>query len=263
MASGMVELIALKPFAHSIGTVDIGQSFRVSRQYGQSLIDAKIARLAGRSAPAPKAARWAGAKVVIIASGPSLMQEDLEMVRRWRAQIVPEMRKVVVINTTFLAAPWADLLYSADFAWWHHYAAEVKEVFQGECWTQSEPAKKNYGLNYVTCERRVGLSAIPGVIHSGGNSGYQSIGLTASFGASEIVLLAFDMQRTGGVSHHHGDHPKELRQSSPFATWLRSFKALSKDLKSANIRVVNASRSTALEDFDRVPLDEALGMTNA
>lgn len=95
-------------------------------------------------------------------------------------------------------------------------------------------------------------------IHFGGNGGYQVINLAYLWGASRMVLLGYDMQRTGGASHWHGDHPRGLLKSSPYEQWIKRFGDLAADLWKEKINVVNASRETALQCFPRMPLEEAL-----
>src|SRR5690606_36428084 len=97
----------------------------------------------------PSSGRWR--TVVCIASGPSLTADDVETVRRWRQEAQGEHAGagqdasaggpdrewaggpvgVVVTNTTFRAAPWADVLYAMDRAWWLRYLDEVRKAFTG------------------------------------------------------------------------------------------------------------------------------------
>lgn len=259
MTSSTLELISLKRFSHSVGTVESGERFSASTLYAGELVDAGFARFAsGPARISPRrAGAWAGCSMVIVASGPSLTEEDLTTVRAWR-DALPEQRKVMVVGLTFLRALWADALYAADTIWWDRYHAQVRESFSGERWSQSEEARKNYGTRFILAERRDGLSRIPGVIHQGGNSGYQAIGLAYERGAEKIILLAFDMQRTFGRLHHHDPYPKGFPRECPFERWIPRFAALARDLDREGVKVINASRATALGCFDRAALAEAL-----
>ena len=93
------------------------------------------------------------------------------------------------------------------------------------------------------------------MIREGGNSGYQAINLAFHFGAARIVLLGFDMQRTGGQMHWFGNHPGKLHVPSPYKDWVLRFNQLAADLRDAGVEVLNCSRETALECFERVPLE--------
>lgn len=157
----------------------------------------------------------------------------------------------------FQQIPWADLLYACDLLWWDRYIDEVREKFGGECWgLEAEVAK--YGVSVVEADiGGVGLGR-HGVIHTGGNSGYQAINLLYFLGAKKIILLGYDMQKTGGKSHSHGDHPSGLNRSSDFSDWISRFGPLARDLRNNGIKVLNATRETALSCFERVNLEQAL-----
>jgi hypothetical protein len=200
---------------------------------------------------------WSGATVVIMASGPSLTVDDCERVRRWRAD--DDDRRAIAINTTFRVAPWADVVYACDARWWDVYAAEVGATCpDADRWTAELPARERHGVSHIPNFRCPGLYRRPGAINQGVNSGYQAIGLAYQFGAARIILLGYDMQQTGGKSHHHGDHPKGLVQALPYALWLQAFPALAKDLAAVGVSVVNATRTTALKAFPLVDLAKAL-----
>lgn len=146
------------------------------------------------------------------------------------------------------------MLYACDDNWWKRYYHEVSAEFAGELWTQDNRAAQLYGL-----KRMPGIGA-PGLgrtqIHWGGNSGYQAINLAYLWGAARIVLLGYDMKRTGGKSHWFGDHPKGLSGNSPYTKWVENFDRLAADLRDEGVRVVNATRETALTCFDRLPIWE-------
>lgn len=97
-----------------------------------------------------------------------------------------------------------------------------------------------------------------GLIHTGNNSGYQAINLVYLFGAKIIFLLGYDMQRTDGKSHWHGDHPGNLNRHSNYPKWIENFQKLASDLKEEGVKVVNATRKTALNCFPKQKLEEIL-----
>jgi hypothetical protein len=158
-------------------------------------------------------------------------------------------------------APWADVLYAGDLRWWRVYGAEAERDFRGERWSCAGLD----GVNHVEGVDDVGLSLRPGRIHTGGNSGYQAIGLAFMFGASRIVLLGYDLQRgPKGESHHHGDHGHGLPNlTSDMREWVRRFLTLGADLRRQGVEVINATRRTALKCFEPQPLDIALAARRA
>jgi hypothetical protein len=251
-------LVALKRFAHSVGVIEAGERFNASHFYGRELIESGFARRS--DANVVRSGLWAGCTVAIVASGPSLEEQDLEALRAWR-DASPARRKVLVLNLTFRRALWADALYAADDLWWDEYHAEVERDFAGERWSQSEHARRRYGTRFIQCERREGLSRIRGVINSGGHSGYQALGLAYELAAPRVILLAYDMQSTGGKLHHHPPYPHErgfMRNGGNFDKWCGEMGALARNLESEGVSVVNASRTTALTCFARTPLHMAL-----
>ena len=80
--------------------------------------------------------------------------------------------------------------------------------------------------------------------------------MAAQAGAKRVVLLGYDCQHTGGVSHWHGDHPNHFGNARMTASWLDKFAELAEDL--AHIEIINASRDTALTCFPRARLEDLL-----
>src|SRR4051794_36846444 len=97
---------------------------------------------------------WTGGSVVIIASGPSLTVADCETVRNWRVG-TPGSR-VIVINTSFRMAPWADVLYACDAGWWQEYGAEARAVFGGEFWSTDAGLARPAWVNVIPSRNRPG-----------------------------------------------------------------------------------------------------------
>ena len=193
-----------------------------------------------------------------MASGPSLCAEDATLVKRWREQ---GRGKVIVVNTTFRMAPWADVLYACDGGWWRVYGPEVDASFSGEryCYAQYGTL---HGATQVKAQVGVGgLNKKPGWINTGGNSGHQAIHLSRNWGATEIILLGFDMGWSGGQSHWHGHHPSSLMNTGQFGLWIQHMNKLAADLKAEGVRVINSSRRTALECFERQSIEDALCLT--
>jgi hypothetical protein len=194
--------------------------------------------------------RWKGRTVVCIASGPSLTAEDCETVHA-------AGHPTIVTNTTFRLCLWADVLFAFDSRWWKasddeskrlgfkSYADESAERFKGERVTTSLAGKS------------MGLTSMHGEswFEPYGNSGTAAVSLALIGGASRVVLLGYDCQRTGGKAHWHGDHPPMLGNAGSIASWPKKFANLA---KRAGDRVVNCSRATSLTCFPRMDLKEAL-----
>lgn len=155
---------------------------------------------------------------------------------------------VIVANTTFRAAPWADYLFAMDDKWWMVHRDEVEATFKG----------KNYCFNGHSGRKiATALHKTPGYF-TYGNTGAGCISLAAHLGATRIILLGYDAQRTGGKNHHHGNHPKPLGNCGSILNWPKHFRRLADALK--HIEIINCSRQTVLKHFPRMALEDALGI---
>lgn len=184
---------------------------------------------------------WQGRTVVCIASGPSLTAEDCELVHA-------SGHPVIVTNTTFRLCPWADVLFAFDAKWWAVYHEEVKQVFKGRRISYSR------SVSHLAIES----THMSGWFHNFGNSGACAIAIAIAGGAKKIVLLGYDCQKTGGVTHWHPDHPKGMSNAASIKQWPGQFKNVAMEAKDKGAEVVNASRETALKCFERQTLEAAL-----
>lgn len=205
---------------------------------------------------------WDGFDVAILASGESLALQDFAQcaaVKAWRER--GRFRAVIVINTTWRAAPWADVLYACDFAYWNgrdrtdtpRYVDEAKAGFAGQLWTQDVDAAKAYGLRHIRSARGDGLAREVGLINQGANSGYQAIGLAYQAGAARVFLLGYDMHG----EHWHGRHPGLLHRSQAFPVFLKNFDRMAADVANLpDFSVVNCTPKSALRCFPRLTWQE-------
>jgi hypothetical protein len=200
---------------------------------------------------------WSGRTVVCIASGPSLTEEDCEAVRL-------AGHPTIVTNTTFRRCLWADAVVGFDSRWWNAvddeckragfatYAEEVKATFRGQRFTCSQ--LKTLGASSLYQVPWFRLFA---------NSGASAISLAISGGASRVVLLGYDCQRTGGKSHWHGDHGKTMQgralsNCKSLPEWPAIFARVAKFANGKGVDIVNCSRATALQCFTRMDLASEL-----
>lgn len=184
---------------------------------------------------------------ICIASGPSLTQADVDYCRgKGKVYAVKECRHL---------APWADILYAADTDWWERFDGCAD--FAGERWTCSEEAAKKYGINHIKINSQLVWSDTPGLIASGGNSGFQVINMAALDGAERIILLGFDYGYDPAQTDKHWwekEHPRESRYSN-YAEWN---KKLAKAAEQMKVPVFNASVQSAITCFERVNLREII-----
>lgn len=186
-----------------------------------------------------------------IASGPSLTLDD--------ALLTHGRGRTIAVNDAWRLAPWADILYACDKRWWSHHIVEVRSRFRGRLVTINEPAAGEYGLELWRSADAKGLSREPGLLHEGLNGGYQAINLAYLEGATEIILLGYDMAvGDDGRTHFFGDHPGNLQAESPFADFLVCYARIRP--ADYGIRIINCSRKTALTCFEQESLESALSL---
>lgn len=193
--------------------------------------------------------------VLCAATGPSFHVEHAELIEATRASAGGRLR-VLAINDAYRLLPFADALYACDAKWWAVHEPATRE-FRGERWTQSFAAAEAYGLRLVHAEKGEGLARRAEAIYASSSSGYQALGLAHLWGARRIILVGYDYQRTGGLGHFFGEHPKPLTQGN-LSTLARPFPALAQKLAAAGVAVVNCTGETALRCFARARLDDIL-----
>lgn len=192
---------------------------------------------------------WPDETIVVLASGPSLTQADVDACRG---------RRVIAVKDAVRLAPWADVLYFAGVgvgSWWKTYTTLIRS-FAGLKFTLEPKAEalapmlRNTGM--------LGLETDPTGLRHGRNSGYQAVNLAVHVGARRIVLLGFDMRRdANNRSHFFGEHAYHTVPSQ-YDMFTRCFDSMIAPLQVLGVEVLNATRDTALTSFPRVSLAEAL-----
>lgn len=100
------------------------------------------------------------------------------------------------------------------------------------------------------------LSNLPTEV-AGLDAGTSAINLAYLFGASEIVLLGFDMaggRWLNGRYPHHLPHPPQR----DFDLHLAALAPIAEDLKAAGVRVINSSPTSAVTCFEKRNLEAFL-----
>lgn len=200
---------------------------------------------------------WPDSTIVCIGGGSSLTREDVEYCRG--------KAKVIAIKEAFLLAPWADVLYAADWKWWKFYHREVEagrwSAFEGLKYgiEQLETPPIDWpGIDVLRNTGSTGLELDPAGLKIGNNSGHQSVNLAVHLGAKRIVLIGFDCW-TGpnGQQNWFGDHP--LHSKSPYPLFLQQWATIVEPLKAIGVEVINCSRWTMLRAFPQKALEEVFG----
>lgn len=183
---------------------------------------------------------------ILIASGPSLTQADVDFCRG--------KGKVYVINNSYKLAPWADVLYSCDYKWWEQHKGATE--FKGERWAY-DPQCAEFGCNIIGhYDGPEPFSPQPGFIKTGNNSGFQALNLAVLQGAARVILLGYDMGYTDpNHTHFFGNHPSGLQDYPDFSLWIKYFNEAAPYIP---VPVINCTRRTALQCFETRSLELAL-----
>jgi hypothetical protein len=161
----------------------------------------------------------------VLATGPSLTANQVEKVRGLR---------VIAVSDAWRLAPWAEVLVSADKAWWNFHRPD----FAG----RRVSALKFPGMD---------TEQIEGVV-MGSNSGLLALHVAVSMGAKRILLLGYDL----GGTHFFGPHPEGLKNTKPHR--FEEFKRQFAGFRPKGVEIVNCTPGSALACYPQQTLKEAL-----
>lgn len=199
---------------------------------------------------------------IVVATGPSLNDDAIALCRTAKEA---GTHFLAVVNDAYKMLPCADLLYACDNSWWRLH--DGCPGFAGEKWTtrqeahqqhEKDQAIKKYNLHSIRGKYADGFSLTPGLIHYGGNSGFQAINLMILRGFRRIILAGFNMQTIKGKRHYFGNHPRQLNNGSNFESFVPHFVKAAK-LLPAGITIINATPESAIRCFPMMDLATAIG----
>lgn len=183
---------------------------------------------------------------ICIASGPSLTKDDVDYCQG--------KGRVYAVKEAAILAPWADVLYAADTDWWTEHQ-ERWRGFEGDKITVSERACTLFPeLKHIKCRTQDKWSNTPGVIATGGNSGFQALNIAVLDGADRVILLGYDYGHKKEKHWFDKEHPRKSRYSN-YKEWNRR---LNEAAPFIPVPVLNASPETVITCFDRVNLKDIL-----
>ena len=131
-----------------------------------------------------------------------------------------------------------------DKAWWDVYFNDVDANFRGQL-VSSNPIRQSKVTKLNKTQFKTFF-----------NSGADAVSLAYFGNAKKIILLGYDCQKTEGKTHWHGDHIKGLGNAKRIENWADKFKLLAEYCE--NTTIINATRQTALNCFEKMPLEMAL-----
>ena len=192
---------------------------------------------------------WTGETVAIVASGPSTKKVSYGLLKG--------RVKTIAIKENHEICPWADMVYGCDLPFWRNCQNLPK--FTGLKVAHKSTTDTIKTIRIVEHEDRL-LTAEPGLIGSGANSGFHALNMAVQFGAKRILLLGYDMSDTHGI-HWFGRSQGDGR-SQPgewnFKRWRKAFAIASTQLHAMGIETLNASPLSSLTCFPIVTVEDAL-----
>jgi len=198
---------------------------------------------------------WVGERCFILCTGESLKPQT---------KIVPRLKgRFIAVKHGVFTRPDADVLFlsgerteAISRAIVPHYTGP-HIVVRGwrpadQIWGQTVPGLMTRIKRVTRTKDHEHLTAYPN--HVGGyDSGTSAIHLAYLFGATEIVLLGYDMR--GG---HFCPHPMQHPPADHFTRHMSVLPALAADAKAKGIRIVNCSPISAVTCFERQPVEAFL-----
>ncbi len=191
---------------------------------------------------------WPGETAFIIGGGPSVSEIDLSLLKG---------RRVIAVNSSFTAAPWADFLFFADARWWLEYGARTKG-FAGRIVTVSKALGDKRLLTLNKIKPPPGLATKPTQVAMQRTSLHGAMNLAFHLGVKRIVLLGADMRAApDGRTHHHKPHKWKVVKGC----WDRQIEQLrmcANALAEKNVEVVNCSPVSRIEFWPKARLEDCL-----
>jgi len=217
--------------------------------------------------------KYEGETVVILATGPSLNEEQVNQVKG--------KARVLTINNAYQLAPWADIHVACNDNWWDYYWKndEVLRDMKADKWTRYKHQADEFGISYIDSIVKPGLSKDQSVIHINKGSGPIAINLATLYGFKKLILLGHDMKfakdyngkhkQPGSTPRHYfGEYPKEMQHfpvsknsinnDGVIIGLISAYDGMVKDLKSMNVDVVNCTPGSHLSTFRKSTLSEEL-----
>lgn len=189
---------------------------------------------------------WEGETCVIVGTGPSITQEQVDYCRG--------KARMIVVNDAFKLAPWADVLWGCDGKWWNWHSQEAVK-FKGERITLDVTIPWQWA-ELMHNSGAEGYDERPWCIRTGSNGGFQAAHLAIHRGAKKILLIGFDHRGEPGNTHFFGDHPDKI--VSPYEFFIKKWGSLVGPARERGIEIINCTLNSALNVWPIEPLEDHL-----
>lgn len=192
---------------------------------------------------------FTGETVYLIGGGPSLKEFNWEDLKG---------KNIIAINKAYEFVPWAQVIFWTDarfYTWYHQQLQQSK----ADKYTINNSIHYDSSVKVLRKGGRHNLEKGDDIIAHGDNSGYAAINLAYILGASQIVLLGYDMGGTATDSHFHNGYPVNATSQKIYESrFMPSFPYIAAALKKEGIPVWNASSVSKLTCFEKISIEKSL-----
>lgn len=153
------------------------------------------------------------------------------------------------------------MLYACDANWWAKTRFDWR-AFSGARVSATDGGHIHEGVDRVALSGHEVLTATPGRIGGGGNSGFQTLNLLAQLGVRSVAMIGIDMDKAN-PTHWHGkgwpwSPPGRRVCDRALGRWRETLDAAAPAFAAAGLDIVNCSPISALTAYRREPLSKVL-----
>lgn len=216
---------------------------------------------------------WLGQRVFVVGGGPSLEDMPWDQLRG---------KNVVACNAAAFSIPKgiAEWAVFGDKLFLKHFRKQLRDYVSdgGKLInaTGRKPTDENHWMLQVkrlNGRKAWGLDTDPGILRWNRSTGGCAIDVAFHLGASEIVLLGYDMSMNGDRHNWHQAYESHYveRNKKTEAVWMprpaptiyremmaRAFGDIKRDADKYGLKIWNANSKSKLTVFEFIPREEAL-----
>lgn len=193
------------------------------------------------------AREWEGETGFLIVGGPSVREQNVELLRG---------RRVMVVNSSYQLVPWADFLFFADSRWYRAHQEKLK-FWKGRIVTTSAVFNDRRLLKVRPVPSKA-LVTQPDAVAFRHTSTQGALNILVHLGCKRIVLLGLDMRAASdGVTHHHKPHDWPQRPTC-WQTQKLHLAKMAEPLKALGVTVVNTSLKSLVDWWPKRSLEDVL-----
>lgn len=164
-------------------------------------------------------------------------------------------KRVMAVNRAYEVLPQAEVVYFSDFRFWIWNQDDLNSHAGRKITSAAKIKQKN--IERVKITGLTGIDTTPGCIRQGNNSGYGAINLALHLGATQILLLGFDMKFSGGQCHWHDGYPV-LNSEKMLKNMLHYFDTMVEPMEKLGVEVINLNTESELHCFKKMSVEEIL-----